>query len=419
MSNSEASWEVKYKEYLEEEPIIKKIKRIEKSIKDKAKRREAKIEKLESEKVVGNFKTKEEYETAVEAHKKQIDDIKKEKAEIEASLENDEKLQEYRNFENNKDKIRNIYEYRNELIKKLENLPIDTGVKIEDIKQEREARLLRIGQYQVEVEELNAQLSENKNLTDEQRQIMSLEMRTKKDEVKRLCSEQVKAAIQIENLEKIDTKPNENTLVKKEEYQRKIAKCNVLAVNLLNGKNIDDIELNVEQAGKKLTAKNKESKNILATAREENQEDLGIRKGKPTSIYNPEQEAKKAEETKTDKENKELVKVSKFAEKHPKLAKFFRSIKNWFISEEEYEIEDNTNKEIGDEVSKMLKDKKQLEREDFLLKQIAREGKEKTFRDMIKVNATREANRLAEKHGGAYEKQDGATSKKVEKEVIR
>ena len=54
--------------------------------------------------------------------------------------------------------------------------------------------------------------------------------------------------------------------------------------------------------------------------------------------------------------------------------------------------------------------------EDKLLWEITEKGKNKTFRDRLKTSRTVSANNYAEKFGGIYEKQDGATYKKHEEQ---
>ena len=374
MEGNKPRWEVRYEQYLAEEPISEKIKKIEKNTKDKIKKRQAKIENLEAQKVTGKFKTKEEYEAAVEAHKKQIEDVKKEKADLEASLENDEKLKDYRNYEKNKDKIKNIYEYRNTLMKKLENLPIDTKKELEEKKQEQQARVSRIGQYQIEIAELKEKLNE-KTLTEEQKQPILLELQNKINASNQKRAEYNKAREDIETLEKKGKNFSENTIMKKEEYQRKIAKCNLIAANLLKGKEIDDITIKVEEDEKRFISKDGKLGKKIENVRKQEKEN---------TINNAEPE----------KENG-MTEISSFEQKHPRLAKIGKFFRNIFNKKDKTNISKDNILENDNE--------------NELLKEIAEKGAEKTFREKYAVKKQVAANEYAQKYGGRYENQDGAT----------
>ena len=96
MKESKPRWEKKYEEYTSQSAKYAKMKR------------DLKI--LKEGKVTGDFKTKEEYQEAVDKRAKKIEEYEKE-------------VKGYENFKKNKEKIQNILEYRNELIEKLEKLP--------------------------------------------------------------------------------------------------------------------------------------------------------------------------------------------------------------------------------------------------------------------------------------------------------
>ena len=131
MEEKKPRWEVKYDKYLSEEPISEKIANIEKTTKNNiskikrstttaVKKLQTEIENLKNEKVTGNFKTREEYEQAVASHEalisskeNEITELKnKSQAEIEDIKNNSDtnkELQGYKNYEKNKDKIKNIF----------------------------------------------------------------------------------------------------------------------------------------------------------------------------------------------------------------------------------------------------------------------------------------------------------------------
>ena len=66
MGGNKPRWEIKYEKYLSEEPVKDKIAKLTRSQKTKITKLSKEIETLKSEKVVGDFKTREEYEKALE-----------------------------------------------------------------------------------------------------------------------------------------------------------------------------------------------------------------------------------------------------------------------------------------------------------------------------------------------------------------
>jgi len=376
---------------------------------DKYRAMKKEIEDLKAGKVTGDFKTKEEYEKALAARKKEI-------SEKEATYK------KYETFAKNADKIKNVIEYRKDLEEKLSKLESktensnnkitenDNKIKQLEAEQQKTEKHIQeqnnlIDKY---LEELNngkgspedkAEARDNLERTIQAKKLLEDRNNTYSNELKGLKDENQKIGEQL----KADAEKNGP---QKEKYERRIAKCNLLISNLLKGKSIDDIELRVEEEGKKFTLQDGKLKTEI-----ENEK---------TSI----DDGKSAPSSKTS-----LAKVSEFSKKHPRLAKignFFKNIKDKVVEKimGEDELEEDVEKQ-GKEDKKGKEEKKakveedvakMFEDEDKLLKAIAEKGKEKTFRDMVKVNRTKTANELAKKHGGAYERQDGATAKKDKSE---
>lgn len=346
-------WEAKYEKMLNQEPVSEKIAKLKEEI-ENTKRNE-----------VGTFKTKEEYQDALREAKLKLP-------------EQEAQLQDYENYEKNKTKIANILAYRKELEKELENNPVAKEIEknskiLEEQKKRANELMAKMQKSGIDENEHN-ELQEDLDIT--QAVIRNLDERN----------------------ESLKTSSDNK---EKEICERKIAKCNLIAANLLKGKNLEDIQIKIEPSSKTFT------------------------------------EAKNNEKANTNEKAGYLVNVSKFAEKHPRLAKIGEFFKNGFSSiknrvskvfagkgkeKTEQSISDKEMEEVR-EIIKSAREAKKAEikqlREDQLLSYIAEYGKEdgeKAFRDSLRVELEDKkkaaANSYAEKYGGRYENQDGATHKK-------
>lgn len=341
-------WEAKYEKMLNQEPVSEKIAKLKEEI-ENTKRNE-----------VGTFKTKEEYQDALREAKFKLP-------------EQEAQLQDYENYEKNKTKIANILAYRKELEKQLENNPvvkeIEKNSKILEEQKKRANELMAKMQKSGIDENEHNELQEDLDIT--QAVIRNLDERN-------------------ENLKtSSDNK-------EKEICERKIAKCNLIAANLLKGKNLEDIQIKIEPSSKTFTeAKNNEKAGYL-------------------------------------------VNVSEFAKKHPRLAKIGEFFKNGFSSiknrvakvfagkgkeKTEQSISDKEMEDVR-EIIKSSREAKKAEtkelRENRLLSYITEYGKEdgeKAFRDSLKVELTEKQKEIKEQELKAKQKamearQDGATHKK-------
>ncbi len=346
-------WEAKYEKMLNQEPVSEKIAKLKEEI-ENTKRNE-----------VGTFKTKEEYQDALREAKLKLP-------------EQEAQLQDYENYEKNKTKIANILAYRKDLEKQLENNPAAIEMKknskiLEEQKKRANELMTKMQKSGIDKSEYN-DLQEDLEIT--QAVIRNLDERN----------------------ESLKTSSDNK---EKEICERKIAKCNLIAANLLKGKNLEDIQIKIEPSSKTFT------------------------------------EAKNNEKANTNEKAGYLVNVSEFAEKHPRLARIAGFFKNGFSSiknriakvfagkgkeKTEQSISDKEMEEVR-EIIRSAREAKKAEikqsREDQLLSYIAEYGKEdgeKAFRDSLRVELEDKkkaaANSYAEKYGGRYENQDGATHKK-------
>lgn len=449
-------WEKKYEELVAKEPVVEKIVKLKEEI--------ANIKTGE----IGDFTTKEDYDKAFGEARKNLHNKEKE-------------LENYENYEKNKDKIANILAYRKELEKELEKLPaIDRKMKME-----KNNKLLEV--QEARVDELIAKMNRpgiDPNEYNELQEDLGITQA-----VIRNLNEQNKI---------LEDDSNDK---KREMCERRITKCNFIAANLLKGKNLEDIQIKIEPSSKTFTeAKTEEAKQVETPEEstkpveepiknEEPQEP--VKDEKPEEINEAVNEAIEEEAEKNDKDAEYPVNVNEFAERHPRLARIagffkngFSSIKNRIAklfarkgevqvetenstpentSNVEPEVENKTEQKVEEKIEEKTEQEPKLSdqemeevreiikasretreakepqesrearkteikklREDQLLSYIAEYGKEdgeKAFRDSLRVELEDKkkaaANSYAEKYGGRYEKQDGATHKKDESEQSR
>ncbi len=407
-------WEAKYEKMLNQEPVSEKIAKLKEEI-ENTKRNE-----------VGTFKTKEEYQDALREAKLKLP-------------EQEAQLQDYENYEKNKTKIANILAYRKELEKQLENNPVVKEIEknskiLEEQKKRANELMAKMQKSGIDKSEYN-DLQEDLEIT--QAVIRNLNER---DEI-----------LQADPANK-----------EKEMCERRIAKCNLIAANLLKGKNLEDIQIKIEPS-------NKVFKQQKTTKKQEQETEKQEKAPKEGELSDPEIIDDEQENAKTNYP----AKLEDFATRHPRLARIagffkngFSSIKNRIArlfarkgeaqaetenatpentSNVEPEVENKTEQKVEEkveekteqepklsdqemeevrEIIKSSREAKKAEtkelRENRLLSYITEYGKEdgeKAFRDSLKVELTEKQKEIKEQELKAKQKamearQDGATHKK-------
>lgn len=399
-------WEAKYEKMLNQEPVSEKIAKLKEEI-ENVKRNE-----------VGTFKTKEEYQEALREAKFKLP-------------EQEAQLQDYENYEKNKEKIKNIYEYRKILESKLAKLPKSQKREIEDKNKELSENNKKTQEISNKVDELLAKINSGK-LTSVERAATEVELQNTLQTEKLLKEKSSDLDNEIKKLNIEEKNANLDEVVeKREKYERKIAKCNLIAANLLKGKDLEDIQIKIEPSNKvfkqQKTTKEQETEKQEKAPKEGELSD--------PEIIDDEQENAKSNYP---------AKLEDFATRHPRLAKIAEFFKDGYNNikdritkifakkdenvvaqdasqkadkepEQEAEIDGN----YMEEVKQAIKEVRDNKSEDELLKHIANDGHENVFKEHLKVNRLIAANEYAEKYGGRYEKQDGATHKKDESEQSR
>lgn len=411
-------WEAKYEKMLNQEPVSEKIAKLKEKI-ENTKRNE-----------VGTFKTKEEYQEALREAKFKLP-------------EQEAQLQDYENYEKNKEKIKNIYEYRKILESKLAKLPKSQKREIEDKNKELSENNKKTQEISNKVDELLAKINSGK-LTSVERAATEVELQNTLQTEKLLKEKSSDLDNEIKKLNIEEKNANLDEVVeKREKYERKIAKCNLIAANLLKGKDLEDIQIKIEPS-------NKVFKQQKTTKKQEQETEKQEKAPKEGELSDPEIIDDEQENAKSNYP----AKLEDFATRHPRLAKiaeffkdgynnikdkvtklFAKKDKNEVVkgakkeadkeskqeakSKTEPEIDEKDMEEVKEMMNKAIKEVRDNKNEDELLKHIANDGHEKTLRDHLKVNKLIAANEYAEKYGGRYEKQDGATHKKDESEQSR
>lgn len=403
-------WEAKYEKMLNQEPVSEKIAKLKEEI-ENTKRNE-----------VGTFKTKEEYQDALREAKLKLP-------------EQEAQLQDYENYEKNKTKIANILAYRKELEKQLENNPVVKEIEknskiLEEQKKRANELMAKMQKSGIDKSEYN-DLQEDLEIT--QAVIRNLNERDK--------------ILQADPANK-----------EKEMCERRIAKCNLIAANLLKGKNLEDIQIKIEPS-------NKVFKQQKTTKKQEQETEKQEKAPKEGELSDPEIIDDEQENAKTNYP----AKLEDFATRHPRLARIagffkngFSSIKNRIArlfarkgeaqaetenatpentSNVEPEVENKTEQKVEEkteqepklsdqemeevrEIIKSSREAKKAEtkelRENRLLSYITEYGKEdgeKAFRDSLKVELTEKQKEIKEQELKAKQKamearQDGATYQK-------
>lgn len=419
-------WEAKYEKMLNQEPVSEKIAKLKEDI-ENTKRNE-----------VGTFKTKEEYQDALREAKFKLP-------------EQEAQLQDYENYEKNKEKIKNIYEYRKILESKLAKLPKSQKREIEDKNKELSENNKKTQEISNKVDELLAKINSGK-LTSVERAATEVELQNTLQTEKLLKEKSSDLDNEIKKLNNEEKNANLDEVVeKREKYERKIAKCNLIAANLLKGKDLEDIQIKIEPSNKVFKQQKTTREQAQETEKQENATEEQEKAPKEGELSNPEIID---DEKEKNVEVNFIANVDDFASRHPKLAKiaeffkggynnikdkvaklFAKKDKNEVVqgaskeadkeskqeakSKTEPEIDEKDMEEVKEMMNKAIKDVRDNKNEDELLKHIANEGHEKTFKDHLRVNKLIAANEYAEKYGGRYEKQDGATHKKDESEQSR
>ena len=329
-------------------------------------------------------------------------------------LENDPELKAYQIFEKNRDKIANIKEYRDSLLDRISKLPKDNAKLIEQKRIEVQAKNERIDNQEHRVDELLTEINSMK--MGEERLAKQVELEKTLQSIQELKGQMPIFVNEIGNLVNKQKYYEEKVIPQKLNMERRISKCNIIAANLLKGKSIEDIDLRLSEE-KYTSPDGKMKKNIAAAKAERSVE-------REEQLENSENNVTENNRIVEENTTNALTNPESFEIKHPRLAKLFARVKSFGSSlwnriknigtreNDEKETEKSIGEKVGEEVSKMMDEKNKTEKnpsaledtlklnqdekfvdkemaENELLRKITEDGKDKTFREILKVNKER------------------------------
>lgn len=299
--------------------------------------------------------------------------------------------EEYKELEKNKkivenvSKIDNIIEYKDKLEGQLKQLKDEEARRkdIEDLgkqekKLEEELKGLEASRASIERE------LKNKNISDAERVRLQTKLSDIKEKINQnqtaFSNNQMNFAIISKKQNKLSGIDMDTLNAKKTSISSKISKCNMICGKLVEGYSWDSIDMKLEQwQDRKLTAKKGTADKLKQATEVEKGENI---LGKDT----------------TEKENssqKDLVEVSEFDQKHPRLAKFKNFFKNIGKNIKEYFKQD---KEDINSDEKIVEEKNKNEKDDFrnYIKVVAEKGMNQADKERLESKRKEFKQKIAE-----------------------
>lgn len=273
----------------------------------------------ESDKKLEELKNKIQNKVATQDEYKEVRRIEKVKGNI-TKVENIIKLQENLKEEANKIE-KQIYqiEQDSKLVKELDKKVKETEKELEQLEKERDL---------VSAKLKSASTEEKKDLT-----IKLKDINSKIDNNNEKYQKSLQEKLTIQNREKNDKYAKMSIGELKKQYnnlKNKESKCNLAIINLLKGRDWDDIEQNMDKYQNRDFTKKKQVKENKNTKKELTNEEIkeienNLQKESEEVLKEAKQKVNNEEEKATETSLKE---VSKFAQKHPRLAKIGNWLKN-------------------------------------------------------------------------------------------
>lgn len=320
-----------------------------------------------------------------------------------------EEKKEYRKLIKIKEKmpqVENVVEYRDKLKEELEQIKKEMSIRnsLKEATDKRDKLEKEIAEYQDKYEKINKKLK-NKDLADEERRKLEAEKTEISEKMPRAQEERDKVEDTLTKAlgekRELSTLEEQEISEKMFEKQTKISKCNLVAKNLLNGLNWEQIDIKLDNwKDKKFTSKDDKLSKDIEEAKKEREEKVNNFK---LEIKEEIDDLDKEEKTENNKP------AITFADKHPRLAKigkFFRNIINRFSNKEKEEIkeekieETKVEKAEGTEIEKAEETKVENVEKSFkeYIKEIAEKGMNEIKKEELqaKLVEMRKANREAE-----------------------
>lgn len=290
------------------------------------------------------------------------------------------------------------------------------------ITEELDKKLVELEEELAKIEEEKSKIQEElKTATGENKAVLTLKLRETNTKIGENNSKYQKALqdkLNIQNtkdveIEKYGQMTMEELDEKQNDLRNKSARCDLVIVNLLKGRNLDDISVQLDNYQNR-TFKSDEKLSNRKVRKEEKAKETSpeISDEELTEIEKGLERETKKIENKARKETA-LTTESEFAKKHPRLAKIGNWFKNIFSKKEksgqtvenapknEPKVEKNVNKD------KVIEDIVNANENDFkkYLKDITKNGYDKTIEEKAMEDIERRKEKLKQAKEQAYDRE--------------
>lgn len=290
------------------------------------------------------------------------------------------------------------------------------------ITEELDKKLVELEEELAKIEEEKSKIQEElKTATGENKAVLTLKLRETNTKIGENNSKYQKALqdkLNIQNtkdveIEKYGQMTMEELDEKQNDLRNKSARCDLVIVNLLKGRNLDDISVQLDNYQNR-TFKSDEKLSNRKVRKEEKAKETSpeISDEELTEIEKGLERETKKIENKARKETA-LTTESEFAKKHPRLAKIGNWFKNIFSKKEksgqtvenapknEPKVEKNVNKD------KAIEDIVNANENDFkkYLKDITKNGYDKTIEEKAMEDIERRKEKLKQAKEQAYDRE--------------
>ena len=292
------------------------------------------------------------------------------------------------------------------------------------IPEELDKKLVELEEELAKIEEEKSKIQEElKTATGENKAVLTLKLRETNTKIGENNSKYQKALqdkLNIQNtkdveIEKYGQMTMEELDEKQNDLRNKSARCDLVIVNLLKGRNLDDISIQLDNYQNRTFKCNEKLSNRRKARKEDKTKDAEpeISDEELTEIEKGLERETKKIENKARKETA-LTTESEFAKKHPRLAKIGNWFKNIFSKKEksgqavmenaiekEPKVEKNVNKD------KAIEDIVNSNENDFkkYLKDITKNGYDKTVEEKAMEDIERRKEKLKQAKEQAYDRE--------------
>ena len=291
------------------------------------------------------------------------------------------------------------------------------------ITEELDKKLVELEEELAKIEEEKNKMQEElKTATGENKAVLTVKIKEENKKIEENNSKYQKALqskLNIENtkdveLGKYDKMTMEELDEKQNDLKNKSARCDLVIVNLLKGRNLDDISVQLDNYQNRTFKCNEKLSNRRKARKEDKTKDAEpeISDEELTEIEKGLERETKKIENKARKETA-LTTESEFAKKHPRLAKIGNWFKNIFSKKEkngqtvknapekEAKIEKDVNKD------KAIEDIVNSNENDFkkYLKDITKNGYDKTVEEKAMEDTERRKEKLKQAKEQAYDRE--------------